>query len=166
MKLRENHFKTPLGMMISLSDDNYLYLLEFEERKNLTEEIRQMKADIQPGATAISKQIEQEISEYFAGKRQTFDTPLKLTGTDFQNRVWTALCMVPYGQTASYKDLANALDKPGASVAVGSANAKNKLALIVPCHRVIKTDGDLAGYAAGLERKEWLIAHEKGALKA
>jgi methylated-DNA-[protein]-cysteine S-methyltransferase len=101
-----------------------------------------------------------QLREYFAGERRRFDLPLRLQGTDFQKRVWQQLTAIPFGETWSYGQLAKRLDNPSACRAVGLANGKNPIAVIVPCHRVIGADGSLTGFGGGLERKEWLLAHE------
>lgn len=109
--------------------------------------------------TAVSEQI----SAYFAGTLTTFDLPLDLRGTEFQRRVWAQLLTVPYGQTATYLEIALALENAQSVRAVGAANGQNPVALVVPCHRIIGSDGKLIGYGGGLWRKEWLLRHE-GAL--
>jgi methylated-DNA-[protein]-cysteine S-methyltransferase len=101
-----------------------------------------------------------QLDEYFTGKRQEFDLPLRLQGTSFQQRVWQVLTEIPYGKTWSYGELARHLDNPNASRAVGLANGRNPISILVPCHRVIGADGSLTGYGGGLERKQWLLAHE------
>ena len=112
-------------------------------------------------ATSVVSQIldktEKQIREYLRGQRTTFDIPLKLEGTDFQKRVWAELEKIPYGQTKSYKQIASALNDPKACRAVGTANGKNPISLIVPCHRVINESGKLGGYAGGLNIKEHLL---------
>jgi len=101
-----------------------------------------------------------QLAEYFSGSRRDFDVPLSLQGTAFQLRVWRMLTTIQYGEICSYGDLARRLDNPGASRAVGLANGRNPISIIVPCHRVIGADGSLTGYGGGLERKRWLLAHE------
>ncbi|SIS37648.1 methylated-DNA-[protein]-cysteine S-methyltransferase [Zobellia uliginosa] len=101
-----------------------------------------------------------QLQEYFAGERNSFDLALNPTGTDFQKRVWKALSKIPYGKTVSYLELSKTLGDAKAIRAVASANGKNPLWIIVPCHRVIGTDGSLTGYAGGLHRKKWLLDHE------
>jgi methylated-DNA-[protein]-cysteine S-methyltransferase len=105
-------------------------------------------------------QAARELAEYFAGRRRQFETPLEPIGTAFQRSVWAALATIPYGRTLSYAALADALGRPGAARAVGAANARNPLSLFLPCHRVLGSGGALTGYAGGLERKRWLLAHE------
>jgi methylated-DNA-[protein]-cysteine S-methyltransferase len=101
-----------------------------------------------------------QLTEYFDGTRREFDLPLRLQGTPFQTRVWRELTEIPYGQTWSYGQLARRIDKPSASRAVGLANGRNPISILVPCHRVIGADGSLTGYGGGLERKRWLLLHE------
>ena len=101
-----------------------------------------------------------ELREYFAGKRRDFTVPIAPQGTPFQQRVWSELARIPYGQHRSYGDLATSLGKPAAARAVGRANALNPLAIVLPCHRVIGKDGSLTGFAGGIDKKRWLLAHE------
>lgn len=106
--------------------------------------------------------VVQQLKEYFAGERTTFDVPLALTGTPFQQRVWTALQDIPYGETTTYGELAASLGLvPGTSRAVGLANGKNPVSIIVPCHRVVGSTGSLTGYGGGLDRKQRLLDHER-----
>ena len=102
----------------------------------------------------------QQLEEYFAGKRKTFDLPLDQQGTAFQNAIWTCLTQIPFGQTLSYLDIANKVGNPKSVRAVGGANGRNPIGIIVPCHRVIGANGTLTGYAGGIERKLWLLEHE------
>jgi methylated-DNA-[protein]-cysteine S-methyltransferase len=104
--------------------------------------------------------VRTQLTEYLAGKRRTFDLPLRLEGTPFQRRVWDELCRIPFGETISYAELARRVGQPGAARAVGSANGRNRIGLIIPCHRVIAADGTLGGYGGGLDRKRWLLRHE------
>lgn len=113
-----------------------------------------------PAPDPVLEEAERQLAEYFAGARRTFDLPLRLDGTAFQQQVWAALRSIPYGATRTYADIARALGRPTATRAVGAANARNPLAIIVPCHRVIGTDGRLTGYAGGLPAKRRLLAHE------
>ncbi|MCW2744896.1 MAG: ogt [Mycobacterium sp.] len=107
-----------------------------------------------------------QLQAYFAGELRTFDLPLDMLGTPFQRRVWEALRTIPYGETWSYAELARAVGSPGASRAVGLANGRNPVGIIVPCHRVIGANGSLTGYGGGLPRKAWLLDHERAALWA
>jgi len=114
-------------------------------------------------SNAILDEALGQLIEYFAGERHDFDVPLALAGSEFQQAVWTQLLTIPYGQMVSYQDIANALGNPQAVRAVGAANGQNPIAIIVPCHRVVGSNGKLVGYGGGLWRKEWLLQHE-GAL--
>ena len=115
---------------------------------------------LRPPETPLLIQAERELGEYFSGTRRGFDLPLAPQGTDFQRRVWRALQDIPYGQTRSYAQLAAAVGAPRACRAVGGANGRNPLPILIPCHRVIAADGRLAGFSAGLERKEALLELE------
>lgn len=108
----------------------------------------------------ITKQAEQELREYFEGNRKEFTVALHAKGTDFQHQVWKQLMELPYGKTATYLDISNQLGDSKLTRAVGSANGKNPICVIVPCHRVIGSDGSLTGYAGGMQRKKWLLQHE------
>ncbi len=117
-----------------------------------------------PGADQdgeLFAEVSQQLKQYFAGERADFDLRLALRGTPFQQRVWAALQDIPYGQTVSYGQLADQIGQPSASRAVGLANGKNPIGIIVPCHRVVGADGSLTGYGGGIERKQYLLAHER-----
>lgn len=109
----------------------------------------------------ISEKAYMELKEYFAGKRRTFDIPIKLIGTEFQKKVWKELLKIPYGKTVSYKDIAISIDNPKACRAIGMANHNNPILIIVPCHRVVNENGNLGGYALGLDIKRKLLEIEK-----
>jgi methylated-DNA-[protein]-cysteine S-methyltransferase len=115
-----------------------------------------------PSRSEVLAEAAEQLAAYFAGELRDFDLPLQLDGTDFQRRVWAALQEIPYGTTSGYGELAQRLDSPGASRAVGLANNRNPVAIIVPCHRVIGADGTLIGFGGGLECKRWLLDHEMG----
>ena len=120
--------------------------------------------DERPGDAVLPsclKECFRQLDEYFKGKRRKFAVDLLLQGTDFQKTVWRQLEKIPYGKTASYREIAVTIGKPNAYRAVGNANGKNPLAIIIPCHRVIGSNGDLVGYGGGLWRKEWLLKHER-----
>lgn len=155
---------TALGPMIAIADDEALVLLEFIERRGLELEIKQLrskeKCAILPGSNKILKQIENELKSYFSGKLKAFKTPIKMVGTPFQKKVWQALLEIPWGTTISYAQLAKNVGNPNAFRAVANANGKNQLALIIPCHRVINSNGNIGGYGGGIKRKEWLIKLE------
>jgi O-6-methylguanine DNA methyltransferase len=154
--------QTPLGEMRAISDESALYLLEFENRKHLSRQIKGLKintAFINTKATPIHS-IEAELQLYFAKELKQFNTPLYLTGTVFQQQVWKQLQKIPYGGTQSYLQIAEAIGKPSAHRAVANANGANRFAIVIPCHRVINTSGELGGYAAGLAYKKWLLDNE------
>ena len=115
---------------------------------------------------ALTSRCKQQLQEYFAGKRKSFDLPLDQQGTAFQKTIWNSLSRIPFGQAVSYRDIADGVKNPKAVRAVGAANGKNPIAIIVPCHRVIGTDRTLTGYAGGLQRKAWLLEHEGIAFKS
>lgn len=163
-RLRKATIETPLGDMLAIATDEALTLLEFTNRRALPTELRdvrtQFRTDAIEGSNAILEQTTRELDEYFAGDRTEFTIPLTGHGTPFQRQVWDELHAIPFGKTRSYGEMAERLGKPGGSRAVGRANGANRIAIIVPCHRVIRTGGDLGGYGGKLWRKEKLLRHE------
>lgn len=164
--LRADWIDTPLGGMIAIADDDALHLLEFTDRKALPQGLRRLSVmaggRIGLGRTAVTDRVEAALARFFAGSDGRLDLPVRLRGTPFQTRVWQELQAIPAGRTRSYAQLAAAIGHPTAVRAVAAANGANRLALVVPCHRVIGTDGSMTGYAGGLWRKERLIALERG----
>ncbi len=160
-----NRIPTPLGPMLAAADEDSLWLLEFADRSLLEAQVgrlaRRLGCQFSPGNHPIIDQTHRELTEYFAGERQRFTIRFQMPGTDFQRRVWKLLLEIPYGETRSYEQLAVAAEKPLAQRAVGRANGDNRLAILVPCHRVLRSDGRLSGYAGGVRRKEWLLQHER-----
>lgn len=156
---------TQLGSMLAVADEEKLYLLEFVDRRGLEREIERLrqrtKSIILPGKTMPIESIENELNLYFDGKLKVFKTPLYHLGTPFQKRVWGELMKIPFGETRSYSDLAKMIENPSAFRAVARANGANQLAIVIPCHRVINSNGELAGYGGGIARKKWLINHER-----
>jgi AraC family transcriptional regulator of adaptative response/methylated-DNA-[protein]-cysteine methyltransferase len=164
--------ETPLGPMLAIAGDAGLELLEFVDRRALETELRELRAStrfarsaqaaaIVPGDHPILKQTADQLREYFAGTRRDFDLPLNQRGSAFQLAAWQALREIPYGETRSYTDMARRVGSPGAVRAIGRVNGQNQIAIVVPCHRVIRADGSLCGYGGGRWRKQWLIDHEK-----
>lgn len=151
--------------MLALADEKFLYLLDFVDRKGLNHAVANLKAKLQEGRTKPLSSIEKELDAYFAGELKEFTTPIFFHGTPFQQQVWQELMRIPYGETLSYAAQANRLNKPTAFRAVANANGMNRLSLIVPCHRVINTNGKLGGYGGRLSRKQWLLEHEKKSCK-
>jgi O-6-methylguanine DNA methyltransferase len=143
----------PLGSIEIEATEEALIAVKF-----LSDELPN-KPDTDGGSPIISETIKQ-LEQYFASERKQFDVPLQLPGTDFQIQVWNELKHIPYGKTISYSQLADTLGSRDLVRAVGNANSKNPVAIIVPCHRVIGSQGDLVGYAGGLWRKQWLLEHE------
>lgn len=163
--LKTTLIDTKLGSMIAIADEQSLFLLEFVDRRGLEREIehlrKRLKAAVIPGMNNILKSITVEIGKYFSGKSLNFTTPVHLLGSEFQQQVWQQLQLIPVGETRSYLDIAESIKHPTAYRAVARANGCNQLALIIPCHRVINANGELGGYGGGLNRKSWLLTHEK-----
>ena len=156
---------TPIGKMLAICDENHLYMLEFIARKNIHNGFQRLSQKynrhIISGRTSITQRIEDELKLYFKKALKEFTTPLIFTGTKFQKKVWLNLTKIPAGRTCSYSELAAAVGNKKASRAVANSNANNILALVVPCHRVILQSRKIGGYAGGIEKKEWLLCHEK-----
>ena len=158
-------FKTPLGCMFACATKKGVSQLQFTNSKTpesmFKDLAKRLDAVILSEKNPFLIQIEEEILEYFDGTRKDFSIPLDIPGTEFQKAVWEMLKGIPYGETRSYKQQAHLLGKPEAIRAVASANGMNKVAIVIPCHRVIGADGSLTGYAGGLAKKRWLLDHEK-----
>lgn len=157
--------ETKLGLMIVISNQTSICLLEFINRKNLTKQVLKIKNHskqklIVHKSNLISK-LEAELQEYFAGTLDTFKIPLRFCGTVFQQKVWANLQKIPYGQTISYLELAKMSGNEKAFRAAANANANNSIAIVVPCHRVIQSNGEIGGYAGGTPLKKQLLLHEK-----
>ncbi len=156
---------TPLGPMLTGATDKGICLLEFTDRKMLETELKQLQkllaSPLLPGQHRHFDQLHQELQEYFEGRRQLFTVPLDAPGTLFQQSVWKELTSIPYGTTRSYKQQAMHLNNPSAVRAVANANGLNRISLLIPCHRVIGSDGSLTGYGGGIWRKQWLLDHEE-----
>jgi AraC family transcriptional regulator of adaptative response/methylated-DNA-[protein]-cysteine methyltransferase len=174
--------ETPLGPMLAIAGDAGLALLEFVDRRALETELRELRPStrfarsgqvpstrfarsgqvaVVPGDHPVLRRTAQQLREYFAGTRRDFDLPLAQHGSDFQMRAWRALCEIPYGETRSYTDMARRVGSPAAVRAIGRVNGQNQIAIVVPCHRVIRSDGSLCGYGGGRWRKQWLLDHER-----
>lgn len=162
--LKAQWLDTRLGPMIAISDDDSIYLLEFIDRRGLEREVERLrqktKSTIIPGQTKPIGSIQKELDQYFDGKLKEFKTKLFLLGSPFQKRVWEELKKIPYGETRSYLDIAKAIGNHSACRAVAQANGANQIAIVVPCHRVINSNGDIGGYGGGITRKQWLIELE------
>ncbi len=158
--------ESPLGPVLVGAVDAGICLLEFTDRRMIEAQVealrRRLGKSLVPGAHPLLNQLEAELVEYFTGTRREFAVPLVAPGTEFQERVWSELRRIPYGQTISYEDLANRADRPGAQRAVGTANGMNRIAIVIPCHRVVNKGGGLGGYGGGVWRKRLLLNLEQG----
>ncbi|MEM0576304.1 methylated-DNA--[protein]-cysteine S-methyltransferase [Flavobacterium polysaccharolyticum] len=143
------YIQTPLGITTVIGDENGISVISVSDEGMASSEI-----------PSVLQNAVTQLNDYFQGNRTHFDFKLNPKGTDFQQKVWQALLEIPYGKTCSYMDLSKKLGDVKAIRAVASANGKNPLWIVVPCHRVIGTDGSLTGYAGGLWRKKWLLEHE------
>ncbi|SER91991.1 methylated-DNA--[protein]-cysteine S-methyltransferase [Sphingobium sp. YR768] len=158
MSLVEVLFPSPVGALTLVASDKGLVAILWEEddpdrvRLSLREESHDHP---------VLAQTAQQLTAYFAGTLQDFTVPLDVRGTDFQQKVWAALCTIPFGETRSYGDMARAIGHPTASRAVGAANGRNPISIIAPCHRVVGTNGALTGFAGGVEVKRWLLDFEQ-----
>ena len=146
---------TPVGTLTLVADEQGLRQVSFAR----CDDARAKHEHWQHAPERLSA-ARTQLLEYFAGARRDFELPLHVVGTEFQQHVWAALRRIPFGRTASYRDIATTIEAPAAVRAVGAANGRNPLPIIVPCHRVIGADGRLVGFSAGLERKRWLLTHE------
>ena len=161
-KLYKAHIDTPLGTMIAIADDDTLHLLEFRDRVNIEKQLKKLSQfQISNQSNSVIDTAQQELNDYFNGTLKSFKTPLKIYGLKFQQSIMQTLIDIPYGQTRSYSDQAQSVGNDNACQAVGSANGRNQIAIIIPCHRVIGKNGNLTGYAGGLKRKKWLLNHER-----
>lgn len=158
------HIETELGLMMAAATNKGICMFEFTDYKLIDLEIRQLEKKFNVPLTQAHHPhfdtLRKQIDEYFKGERQIFDIPLDLLGTEFQKKVWLGLLQIPYGSTISYGTQAKRLGMPSASRAVANANGKNKIAIILPCHRVIGANGSLTGYGGGLWRKKRLLELE------
>ncbi len=143
------YIKTPLGITKIMGDENGISVISVSDEGDISEQI-----------PAVLQEAVSQLMAYFEGKRTTFDFKLNPKGTEFQQKIWNGLLEIPFGKTISYLELSKKLGDVKAIRAVASANGKNPLWIVIPCHRVIGTDGSLTGYAGGLWRKKWLLQHE------
>lgn len=148
--IRVAHLETPIGLLAVSEAGGAIIRADFIARSGRRRE----------GESPVLRACLDQLREYFDGRRRAFDVPLDLRGTDFQRRVWGALLQVPFGRTSTYARVAASIGRPKAVRAVGAANGRNPISIIVPCHRILGSSGDLVGYGGGLWRKEWLLRHE------
>jgi AraC family transcriptional regulator, regulatory protein of adaptative response / methylated-DNA-[protein]-cysteine methyltransferase len=165
--VRISWIETPLGPMVAGAVSDGICLLEFSDRRMLEAQFKKVqqrfRMTIIPGENSHTDRLREELAEYFDGKRQHFTVPLIYPGTDFERRVWTELLNIPSGKTRSYDEIARTIGNPSASRAVGRANGMNRIAILIPCHRVVNKNGELGGYGGGLWRKRILLDLEKAA---
>jgi len=152
MNLYYDNYQTPLGKMEITANQQAVLSIHFVEQ---TKKVK---------PNAITEAAKTQMLQYFAGDLEQFDMPMEPYGTDFQKQVWHALTSVDYGETCCYSDIANIISNPKAVRAVGAANGKNPMTIVVPCHRIIGRDGSLTGYASGMDKKAWLLNHEANTL--
>lgn len=145
---------SPMGDLELSAEDDHISTVAFVPQNPLN------PAPVGAPTLGILAQLKEELDAYFAGTLERFTVPLAPQGTDFQREVWSALQEIPYGETISYRELAQRVGRPRGFQAVGQANGRNPIGIIIPCHRVIQADGSLGGYAGGVERKAWLLRHE------
>jgi methylated-DNA-[protein]-cysteine S-methyltransferase len=150
---------SPIGPMTLVAENESLRGINMDDPRHLPPNVRFGHPD--PGDSAVLAAARRQLEEYFAGERTDFDLPLAAEGTPFQRRVWDALREIPYGETVSYGELARRIGQPTASRAVGLANGKNPISIVVPCHRVLGSTGKLIGYGGGLDRKQTLLELER-----
>jgi AraC family transcriptional regulator of adaptative response/methylated-DNA-[protein]-cysteine methyltransferase len=157
--------ESPVGPLVAGATSDGVCLLEFTDRRMLEGQLETLKKRLKlpavPGDHPFLTQLRTELAAYFAGKLQQFQVPLLAPGTEFQERVWAELGRIPYGDTISYEELAKKAGRPGAQRAAGHANGLNRLAIVIPCHRVVNKDGELGGYGGGLWRKRLLLDLER-----
>lgn len=149
MKKYKNYFESPIGILEVVTDDKNVLEINFVETKDISEENK------------VFYKLKKELEEYFSGIRKVFTIQYLLEGTEFQKKVWIELSKIPYGEVRSYKEIAEKIGNPKSGRAVGNANNKNKLPILIPCHRVIGSNGNLTGYAAGVLKKEYLLKLEE-----
>lgn len=163
--IRTVKIESPLGELIAGATDDGVCLLEFNDRKRAALECRELvkllNQPLEEGENEHLAALRKQLTEYFLGSRKEFTIALVIPGTEFQKEVWRELLLIPYGATRSYQEQSNALRKPDSVRAVANANGKNRISIIIPCHRVIGSNGRLTGYGGGLKRKKWLLDHEK-----
>jgi AraC family transcriptional regulator of adaptative response/methylated-DNA-[protein]-cysteine methyltransferase len=157
---------SPLGPLLAVADDNGITMLDFVDKSGFDSAALRMRRKLGNCAIVAGEHrhlttLKAELSEYFAGARHEFTVPLSPQGTDFEKRVWKYLCTIPFGETRTYGQQARAIGNPEASRAVGAANGRNDISILIPCHRVIGASGSLVGYGGGVERKKWLLNHER-----
>ncbi|MDI6698313.1 MAG: methylated-DNA--[protein]-cysteine S-methyltransferase [Candidatus Saccharicenans sp.] len=162
----ELYYHSPIGIIVIEGDSAGVDSCSFLKEKSRQGKKAARQTSLPESAPPVLKEAWQQLDEYFKGRRRKFSVKLRLSGSEFQKRVWAELRKIPFGKTRSYGQIAAACGRPGAAREVGGANNKNPVVIFVPCHRVIGSDGSLTGFGGGLWRKEWLLRHEKKVLAA
>jgi O-6-methylguanine DNA methyltransferase len=162
--VRYTPVQTPIGELVAAATDTHLVLLEYERRTMYEQQLervrRALDCEFEPGESPVFDTLRTQLDEYFAGDRRDFDVPMHVPGTPFQTKVWSELQRIPSGTTTTYARLAERIGHPSAVRAVGRANGDNRVAILIPCHRVVGTGGTLVGYGGGLWRKRKLLELE------
>ena len=161
MAARERYIDSPIGMLRLVAEEGVLVGVFMQEHAHAPAPAPAGEPVVAEQGEPVLEEAARQLAAWFAGERTTFDLPMRPRGTPFQLAVWRALREIPYGETRSYRDIAAGLGQPKAVRAVGAANGRNPLSIVVPCHRVIGASGALTGYAGGMERKRWLLGHER-----
>jgi AraC family transcriptional regulator of adaptative response/methylated-DNA-[protein]-cysteine methyltransferase len=160
-----DHIVTILGSMVAASFDHRICLLQFFDRQTWVGQIQRLREEFGVSVTsrrsAVIQALDGQLQEYFAGQREQFSVPIFVRGTSFQKKVWTELQKIAFGHTTKYGAIARAIGRANAARAVGRANGNNRIAILIPCHRVVRSDGSIGGYAGGIGRKRCLIDHER-----
>jgi O-6-methylguanine DNA methyltransferase len=161
MKIYVSELHSPIGTLYLASSGKGVVCISLSGRENLLKDLERLVPDMELEKNeGKNKRVIKQLKEYFSGVRKDFDLPLHLIGTEFQRLVWRQLCQVPFGRTASYKEIAERIGKPRAVRAVGQANHRNPIPIIIPCHRIIGANGHLVGFGGGLDKKRFLLSHE------
>lgn len=159
-----NEIETPIGKILAAATETALVLFEFPHRRMIDTQLERVRralgCELEPGESPVFRLLRTQVDEYFAGRRRDFTVPLHVPGTEFQTRVWDALRQIPSGTTTTYGRLAASIGQPNAVRAVARANGDNRVAILIPCHRVIGSSGELVGYGGGLWRKKKLLELE------
>ena len=151
------YIDSPIGRLLLGTDGEALIRIDMDAPDRPPHDLESWTCN--PAARPLPE-VARQLEEYFTGRRRVFDLPIRMQGTEFQRRAWRSLMEIPYGETRSYGEQARCIGNPNASRAVGLANGRNPIPIVVPCHRVIGADGSLTGFGGGIERKRWLLAHE------
>jgi methylated-DNA-[protein]-cysteine S-methyltransferase len=161
MKIYVSELHSKIGTLCLASSDKGVVCISLSGRQSFLKDLERLVPDMElEEDEGKNKKVVKQLKEYFSGARKDFDLPLHLIGTEFQKLVWRQLCQVPFGQTASYKEIAEKIGKPKAMRAVGQANHRNAIPIIIPCHRIIGANGHLVGFGSGLDKKRFLLSHE------